>query len=116
VTAPDRVETPITVRDPAERELLITADDNVATAEPPDREVPLTVILFWIVAADTVRSPLIVAEFERLRDEIVVVAFPADKVVPLTIRLLLAVNPDTVVRAPTESSELMYATPATLSA
>jgi hypothetical protein len=115
VTAPDRVDVPRTNRDPVLREFAMVADDRFAVAFPAEI-LPTTVILFWIVAADTVKSPLIVTEFETLRDETVAVAFPADKVVPLTARLLLTVNPDTVARALTVSAELMYAVPKTLSA
>jgi len=87
----------------------------VVTAFPAEIS-PNTTRLFWIVAADTVRRPLIVAAFETLRDDTVVTAFPADKVVPLTVRLLLTDKPETVAREATVSSKLMYAVPKTLSA
>ena len=63
-------------------------DDKVATEFPADNVVPPTVKLFWMVAADTVRSPLIVVSFKTLRDEIVVTAAAADMDIPPSVRLV----------------------------
>ena len=48
-----------------------------------------------MVAADTVRSPLILAAFETMRDEIVVVAAAAE-MFPMTVMLFWTVAADTV--------------------
>jgi len=48
-------------------------DETVVVAAAAEM-FPTTVKLFWMVAADTVRSPLIVVAFDTFRDEIVVIA------------------------------------------
>ena len=53
-------------------------DEIVAVAFPADNVVPPTVKLFWMVAAETVRSPLILTEFVIPRVDIVIDAFPAE--------------------------------------
>jgi len=78
VTVSDSVVVPDTTSDVADRLVVMVAD----SVDNPD-----TPRLFRIVPAETVRSPLIVASFETLRDEIVVVAFAAEMDVPATVRL-----------------------------
>jgi hypothetical protein len=57
---------------------------------------PITVREFRTVAEETVRSPLILAAFKTLRDEIVVVAPAADNVVPPTVKLFWMVAAEAV--------------------
>ena len=47
--------------------------------------IAVTVRLFWIVAADTVRSPLILVAFEMFKDDKVATEFPAE-MFPITVR------------------------------
>ena len=61
-----------------------TLSDEIVV-DPPEM-FPITVKLFWMVAADTVRSPLMVAAFKTFRDEIVVVAAAAE-MFPTTVKL-----------------------------
>jgi hypothetical protein len=62
------------------------------------------------VAADTVKSPLIVAAPETFSPENEAVALPADNVAPVTVTVC-AVNPD-----PTTTLEVVLTVPLTLSA
>jgi hypothetical protein len=78
VTVSDSVVVPDTKNDTADKVVMVVAD-RVLTPDTPR--------LFWTVAAESVRSPLIVAAFKTLRDEIVVVAAAAEMDVPATVRL-----------------------------
>ena len=58
---------------------LNTFRDETVVVAAAAEIFPTTVKLFWMVAVDTVRSPLMVAALETFRDEIVVI--------PVTVRL-----------------------------
>jgi glutamate dehydrogenase (NADP+) len=77
VTVSDSVVIPDTLSVVADR-LVVMVADSVANPDTPR--------LFWKVAADTVRSPLIVTAFETWRDEIVVIAAPAE-IFPTIVKL-----------------------------
>jgi hypothetical protein len=77
VTVSDSVVVPDTLSVVADR-LVVMVEDRVVNPDTPR--------LFWMVEADAVRSPLIVAAFETWRDEIVVMAAPAE-IFPTIVKL-----------------------------
>jgi len=89
VTVPDRVLIPDTLSDVADRLVVVVADSAVN---------PETFRLFWMVEADTVRSPLMVEAFETWSDEIVVIEAPPE-IFPTTVRLFWTVAAE-IVRSP----------------
>jgi hypothetical protein len=96
-TLSDSVVVPDTTSVVAERLVVVVADRVVN---------PDTLRLFWMVAAETVRSPLILAAFETLRDEMVVAAFPAD-ILPITVKLFRTLADERVASPPTDAPEVV---------
>jgi hypothetical protein len=97
VTVPDSVLVPDTTSVVAERLDMMVADRVVN---------PDTPRLFWMVAAETVRRPLILAAFETLRDEMLVTAFPAD-ILPITVKSFRTLADESVARPPTDAPEVV---------
>jgi hypothetical protein len=89
VTVLDSVVIPVTTSEVADK-LVVVVPDSVVN--------PKTLRLFWMVAADTVRRPLIPTALVTLREDRVAVTAPADKVLPFRKRLLFTVAADTVRR------------------
>jgi hypothetical protein len=89
VTVSESVVVPVTTSDVADRLVVVVADSVVN---------PETFRLFWMVEADTVRSPLMVEAFETWRDEIVVIEAPPE-ILPTTVRLFWTLAAE-IVRSP----------------